>query len=167
MSAEHAKAADFAETDRIGELILEPAAAASPDLEQERRIAVYDLLEDNRFALGAAGATGPFKLRFGAEGAMLRLVAEDAAGATALTLERRCEELSEAVADYVALCSDYRDAVKRLAPSQIEKIDEARRELHLESAGLLAERLAPETRMDAPTARRLFTVLCALIGDES
>lgn len=157
---------EFAETDRIQELILDPAGAASPDLEQERRIAVYDLLEDNRFALGPGAPAGPYKLRFGAEGPSIRLTVEDAAGAPALSLERRSEELQEAVADYVALCADYRDAVKRLAPSQIEKIDEARRDLHLESAALLAERLAPEARMDAPTARRLFTVLCALTGEE-
>lgn len=166
MSGESSFAEDgFAAEDRILAIDIEDTGATSPDLDQERKVAAYDLVEESRLRLDQPVAQGPYRLRLGADGAQLRLSVADASGGAIASLSWPLGELREAVEDYVALCDDYRDAVRRLAPSQIEKIDEARREAHLEGAEALASLFAPAVRMDAQTARRFFTVLCAAVGD--
>ena len=157
--------ATFSESDRILSVDIEDTGAISADLDQERRVAVYDLVEESRFRLSEPAAPGPYKLKLGADRTELRLGLADEAGSQIANLVRPLGELREVVEDYVALCDDYRDAVRRLAPSQIEKIDEARREAHREGADALAALLSPAAEMDAQTARRFFTVLCAAVGD--
>ena len=158
-------AEQFSDTDRILSVDIEEGpGAVSADLEQERRVAIYDLIEESRFHLAEPDAAGPYRLRIGAEKDALRVAVAGESGDALGALSRPLGELAETVDDYVALCEDYRDAVRRLAPSQIEKIDEARREAHREGAEILAEALSPALRMDATTARRFFTVLCAARG---
>lgn len=161
---------EFGETDRILSVDLEETdETPPPELDQERRIAVFDLVEESRFALSGSAAIaqtagGPYRLRLGADGDILRLTVASAENAPLAEIKEPMGEIREAVVDYVALCDDYRAGVRKLAPSQIEKIDEARREAHLEGAEALAEALAPTVKMDDQTARRFFTVLCAAIG---
>lgn len=156
---------EFAETDRILSVeIEEGAGSGDADLEQERRVAAYDLAEEGRLRLSSADAVGPYRLRLAADRQSLNLTVLNDSEAVLETVSEPLGGLQEVVEDYVALCSDYRDAVRRLAPSQIEKIDEARRESHREGAAALASLLQPALRMDALTARRFFTVLCAAVG---
>ncbi|MEL6978066.1 MAG: UPF0262 family protein [Pseudomonadota bacterium] len=161
----------FGETSRILAVeVAEPAGGVSADLDQERRIAVFDLVEESRFLLQEPALPGPYSLKLAADATALRLSVTggpDAATSRTAEIVRPVAALRECVADYVALCADYRDAVRRLAPSQIEKIDEARREAHLEGGEALAAALGDAVAMDAQTARRFFTLICAVLGDEA
>ncbi len=135
--------------------------APSPELEQERRVAVFDLQEGSVFRL--PDAPGPYRLRLGVrEGrAVFRWQgAEGSAGEFALALAG----LAQAAKDYRTLCDSYAEAVKSLPPARIEEIDAARREIHGEAARQLQARLADRAEMDETTARRLFTLICALAG---
>lgn len=179
-------AAQFAETDRIAALDVEMGDAPPPshDIDQERRVAVYDLLEENRFRPVApeaeAAPPGPYRLRlicedrrivFELSGAASDGAATDGATADGVTADAPppplrfrlpLAPLKTLLADYFALCGSYFDAVKRLAPAQIEAIDQDRRALHDDASTRLREVLAPHVVMDQRTSRRLFTVLCAV-----
>ncbi|MEM6762095.1 MAG: UPF0262 family protein [Pseudomonadota bacterium] len=133
----------------------------SPEVEHERAIAVYDLLEDNFFEpVGAAG--GPFRLSLSiVENRLVFQVADerdDPVVAHILSLT----PLRKVVKDYFLICESYFTAIKRAAPAQIEAIDMGRRGVHDEGSRLLAERLEGKINMDHGTARRLFTLICAL-----
>lgn len=138
----------------------------TPEIEQERKVAMFDLLESNSFELperdGKPAATGPFRL--GLSIRQKRLVFEiaeensDAAGEFHLSLS----PFRQVVKDYFQICETYFDAVKSAAPSQIETIDMARRGIHDEGARILQERLEGKAQVDYDTARRLFTLICVL-----
>ncbi|GAB4148332.1 MAG: UPF0262 family protein [Sphingomonadales bacterium] len=135
------------------------------DVEQERRVAIYDLLEDNYFEPLMplpGGYAGPFRLRLRiAEGRL----AFDLANHEDQALETVVLALSpfrRLIRDYFAVCESYFQAIKSATPSQIEAIDMGRRGLHDEASYLLMERLAEKIRIDFPTARRLFTLICVL-----
>jgi uncharacterized protein (UPF0262 family) len=134
----------------------------SPEVEHERAVAIYDLLEDNRFApLGHDD--GPYDLRLSVEDRQ-RLVM-DIRAENGDQVERVAMSLTpfrRIVKDYFQICESYFDAIKRLTPSQIETIDMARRGLHNEGSEMLAERLRDKVDMDRDTARRLFTLICVL-----
>ncbi len=137
-------------------------ATPSPEMEQERRVAVFDLQEGSEFEL--AEAEGPYRLRIGMEEG--RSVFDwqtegGSAGRFALPLGG----LEQAAKDYRSLCESYVDAVKSLPPSRIEAVDAARREIHTEAARQLQARLAQHVRMDETTARRLFTLICAMTAE--
>ncbi len=133
----------------------------SPEVEQERAIAVYDLLEENRFRpLGAGG--GPYHLHLRIEENRLILDVRDTSDAPQATVALPLSPFRRVVRDYFLVCESYYDAIKRLSPSQIEAIDMGRRGLHNEGSTLLQERLLERVAMDLPTARRLFTLLCVL-----
>lgn len=158
----NAEAAAFADTDRLREISVDEAAAPPPEVDQERRVAIFDLVEANRFRL--AGAVGPYRLtiaRLGESAAGYMFHVEPADGAAR---EVRVEDpaLADASGEYLALCASYRDAVRTLPPSQIASADAERRAAHDEASELLRRALAPEIDMDAATARRLFTLCCAL-----
>ena len=134
----------------------------SPEAEQERAVAIYDILESNYFA-PTGDLAGPFHL-------YLRI--EDH---SRLVLDIRSEQdeslreiglpllpLRRLVRDYFQICESYYDAIKKLTPSQIETIDMARRGLHNEGSEILAERLKDSVEVDYETARRLFTLVCVL-----
>lgn len=141
-------------------------APPTPAIEQERRVAIFDLLEDNSFALpqreGRAVPAGPYRLALAIrEGRLVFDLATE-------TSERLGEfhlslgPFRQVVKDYFQICESYFDAVKRLPPSQIETIDMARRGIHNEGARVLQERLEGKAEVDTDTARRLFTLICVL-----
>lgn len=138
----------------------------TPEIEQERRVAIFDLLEENRFALpmrdGRAVPEGPYRLGLAIrEGRLVFEVAtedEVKVGEFHLSLG----PFRQVVKDYFQICESYFDAVKRLPPSQIEAIDMARRGIHNEGARVLQERLDGKAEVDLDTARRLFTLICVL-----
>jgi len=141
-------------------------ARATAEIEQERRVAIFDLLEDNAFALpvreGRMVHGGPYRLVLAIRDGRLvfDLAAEDATKLTEFILS--LGPFRQVVKDYFQICESYFDAVKRLPPSQIEAIDMARRGIHNEGARVLQERLEGKAEVDIDTARRLFTLICVL-----
>lgn len=140
--------------------------APTPEMEQERRVAVYDLLEDNSWVLppreGQTAPEGPFALRLAVRDGRLVFDIATEAGQKLAEFHLSFGPFRQAVKDYFQICASYFDAVKRLPPSQIEAIDMARRGIHNEGARILQERLAGKAEIDIDTARRLFTLVCVL-----
>jgi uncharacterized protein (UPF0262 family) len=130
------------------------------DVEQERRIAIFDLLEGNSFAV--AGHDGPYRVRLRVEEGRLaiELLGEDSAPYE--TVRMGLARFRRPVRDYFAICDSYFRAVRADGARGIEAIDMARRALHNEAAELLQECLAGKVEMDFNTARRLFTLICVL-----
>lgn len=135
------------------------------DIEHERRVAIYDLLEDNRFAPKIAmpdGYKGPYHVT-------LRM--EDNRLAIDLCTEER-QELSTIVLplspfrsiikEYFLICDSYYTAIKKSTPRKMEAIDMGRRSLHDDGSDMLCSRLADKVDIDFDTARRLFTLICVL-----
>ena len=133
----------------------------SAEVEQERAIAVYDLLEDNRFR-PRDGGEGPYHLRLSIEENRLIFDVRDTADAPRTQISLHLAPFRRVVKDYFQICESYYDAIKRLSPSQIEAIDMGRRGLHNEGSQMLRDRLDGRIAVDHPTARRLFTLLCVL-----
>ncbi|MBD3785744.1 MAG: UPF0262 family protein [Sphingomonadales bacterium] len=140
--------------------------APSPELEQERRVAVFDLLEDNSFAIpgrdGMAAPEGPFALTLAVRDGRLVFDTATEDGAKVAEFHLSFGPFRQAVKDYFQICQSYFEAVKKLPPGQIEAIDMARRGIHNEGARILQERLEGKAELDIDTARRLFTLVCAL-----
>ena len=138
----------------------------TPEVEQERKVAVFDLLEDNSFALvprdGQTPPEGPFSLKLAIRDRRLVIDIAAESGPQIAELQLALGPFRQVVKDYYQICGSYFDAVKRLPPSQIEAIDMARRGIHNEGARLLQERLDGKAQMDIDTARRLFTLVCVL-----
>ena len=134
-------------------------AAASRDQEQERQIAIFDLLEQNYFfPEGAEG--GPYDLRMGLLENRLLL---DIRGPN---YERRhilsLSPFRTLIKDYFMICDSYYQAIRNSTPQQIEALDMGRRGLHNEASELLRRRLDGKIATDVDTSRRLFTLICAL-----
>jgi uncharacterized protein (UPF0262 family) len=138
----------------------------TPEIEQERRVAIFDLLEENRFALpprdGREAPPGPYRLDLSIRDGRLvfDIATEDGEKVAAFHLS--LGPFRQVVKDYFQICESYFEAVKRLPPSQIEAIDMARRGIHNEGARVLQERLEGKAEVDTDTARRLFTLICVL-----
>ncbi|MTI10501.1 UPF0262 family protein [Curvivirga aplysinae] len=136
----------------------------SPEVEHERSVAIYDLLDMNRFRpVGEFADSGPFKLDLSIEDGsrlVFTLATEEIEELTWINLP--LSPFRRLIKDYFQICESYYDAIKRLSPSQIETIDMARRGLHNEGSDLLRERLDGKLEMDLQTARRLFTLICVL-----
>ena len=142
-------------------------APATPEMEQERRVAIFDLIEDNSFAVpgrdGADAPEGPFVLELCIREGRLVFDVETEAAEKVAEFHLSLGPFRQVVKDYFQICQSYFDAVKRLPPAQIEAIDMARRGIHNEGARTLQERLEGKATLDIDTARRLFTLICALI----
>jgi uncharacterized protein (UPF0262 family) len=140
--------------------------APTPEMEQERRVAVFDLLEDNSFTLPARDdrpvPPGPYRLTLAVREKRLVVDIAQEDGAKAAEFHLSLGPFRQVVKDYFQICDSYFDAVKRLPPSQIEAIDMARRGIHNEGARILVERLEGKAEVDIDTARRLFTLICVL-----
>lgn len=135
------------------------------DVEQERRIAIFDLLEDNSFQPQreyADNYAGPYMLDLAVEEGRLVLALSREDGSPLETLILSLGTLRRPIKDYFAICDSYFDAIRNAAPSQIETVDMARRGIHNDAAELLKERLGGKIEVDFNTARRLFTLICAL-----
>ena len=135
----------------------------TPEIEQERAVAIFDLLEDNSFALLRADAPeGPYRMHLSIRERRLVLAVSTEAAAAAGEIILSLGPFRQVVKDYWQICEAYFDAVKKLPPGQIEAIDMARRGIHDEGARILAERLEGKAEVDKDTARRLFTLICVL-----
>jgi uncharacterized protein (UPF0262 family) len=154
----------MADTDqRIAKITLDERSVVrrNADIEHERAVAVFDLLEENSFA-PVSPANGPFHLHLGIE--ENRLVF-DIRATDETPIERMLLPLSpfrSVVKDYFLVCESYYQAIRTASPSRIEAIDMGRRALHNEGSEVLRERLADRVAIDLGTARRLFTLLCVL-----
>ena len=142
----------------------ESIGRSSPDVEHERAVAIFDLIEENTFEpLGHPG--GPYRLKLSlvnAKQLVFAISTENGEDVTthilSLTPFRRI------VKDYFMICESYYAAIKKLSPSQIEALDMGRRGLHNEGSEVLRERLSGKIDVDFDTARRLFTLICALLA---
>jgi uncharacterized protein (UPF0262 family) len=133
----------------------------SADQEHERAIAIYDLLEENSFALvGHDG--GPYALLISLVDAKLVFEIQDAQGVCLITHILSLTPFKRILKDYFMICESYYAAIRHATPSRIEAIDMGRRGLHNEGAQLLAERLKGKIETDQDTARRIFTLITAL-----
>jgi uncharacterized protein (UPF0262 family) len=133
----------------------------SREVEHERQVAVFDLLERNAFAL-KGGFAGPYVVELSLRDANLvfRIEAENGGETTELVLSMR--PFRRLIKDYFLICGSYFEAIKTASPSRIEAIDMGRRGLHNEGAEKLADALAGKVELDDETARRLFTLVCVL-----
>ena len=133
----------------------------SPDVEHERAVAIYDLLEENHFA-PVGDYQGPYHLHLGIEENRLQFhinsEADEPLGRVTLPLS----PFRRIVKDYFTVCETYYEAIKTASPSRIEAIDMGRRGLHNEGSELLRERLDGKIAIDFDTARRIFTLICVL-----
>jgi uncharacterized protein (UPF0262 family) len=131
------------------------------DVEHEREVAIFDLLENNSFALeGHAG--GPYTLHLSLAENRLVFAVADPDGAPLTHVMLSLSPFRRLVKDYFLMCESYYQAIKTAPPSRIEAIDMGRRGLHDEGSRLLMERLKGKINTDIATARRLFTLICAL-----
>ena len=141
-------------------------APPTPEIEQERRVAVFDLLEENSFVVpardGRAVPEGPYRLHLAIRERRLVFDVQTEDGEAAAEFHLALGPFRQVVKDYFQICESYFDAVKKLPPSQIEAIDMARRGIHNEGARVLQERLEGKAEVDTDTARRLFTLICVL-----
>lgn len=138
----------------------------TPEIEQERKVALFDLLEENAFDLpvrdGRQVAPGPYKLGLAIRDKRLVFAVDTETGTRAAEFHLSLGPFRQVVKDYFQICESYFDAVKTLPPAQIETIDMARRGIHNEGARVLQERLDGKAVIDDATARRLFTLVCVL-----
>jgi uncharacterized protein (UPF0262 family) len=137
----------------------------SADIEQERRIAIYDLLEDNHFApqrVHADGYAGPYKLHISVEEGRLALSIKRADDTPLETIVLGLARFRRPIRDYFAICDSYYQAIRNATPAQIETVDMARRGIHNDAAELLRTALEGKIDVDFDTARRLFTLICVL-----
>ena len=150
-------------TQRIAELTLDERTVVrrSADIEHERRVAIFDLLEENHFAPLGLGQ-GPYHLHLAIEENRLVMHINDTADAPLEKLVLPVSSYRRLIKDYFTVCESYFEAIKRSSPSQIEAIDMGRRALHDEGSEMLREQLAGKVEIDFDTARRLFTLLCVL-----
>ncbi len=130
------------------------------DVEHERRVAIFDLLEGNYFA--PAGHEGPFRILLRVEDNRLAIDLKDSEGRPLDTIRLGLARFRRPIRDYFAICDSYYKAVRSDTPHRIEAIDMARRAVHNEAAELLKECLEGKIDLDFDTARRLFTLICVL-----
>lgn len=133
----------------------------SPQVEHERKVAIFDLLEQNYFAPDV-DVDGPYTLNLSIKDNRLILDIGDEAAKPLTKISLPVAPFRGIVRDYFMICESYYDAIKKSSPSQIEALDMGRRAVHNEGSELLKERLESKVEIDMETARRLFTLLCVL-----
>lgn len=138
----------------------------TPEIEQERKVAMFDLIEENSFDLpvreGREIPDGPYHLGLAIRDKRLVFDVNTEAGEKAAEFHLSLSPFRQVVKDYYQICESYFNAVKTMPPSQIETIDMARRGIHNEGSRVLQERLEGKAEIDTDTARRLFTLICVL-----
>ena len=134
---------------------------SNPDVEHERAVAIYDLLEENSF-LPMGRDAGEFTLHLAIADNRLVLDIRQPDGAPVVAHYLSLTPLRRIVKDYFMICDSYYQAIRTASPTQIEAIDMGRRGLHNEGSELLTERLRDKIGMDVDTARRLFTLITVL-----
>jgi uncharacterized protein (UPF0262 family) len=139
--------------------------ARNADIEQERRVAMFDLIEENTFRplrASAAGHEGPYRLRLSVQDGRLAMEVSDEQGQLLELLILALGRLKRPIREYFAICDSYYQAIRKASAGEIETIDMARRGIHNHAAELLLERLEGKVETDFATARRLFTLICVL-----
>ena len=138
----------------------------TPEIDQERKLAIFDLLESNSFSLPIKGdeelAQGPYRLKISIKDRRLVFNVTTESKFKAAEFRLSLGPFRQVVKDYFQICESYFEAVKTLPTIQIETIDMARRGIHNEGARVLQERLEGKALIDDQTARRLFTLICVL-----
>ena len=134
---------------------------SNPNIAHERQVAIYDILDANSFAVEGRD-DGPYKLTLGiAEDRLVFSIGNEIAD-TVVTHMLSLSPLRRLLKDYFIVCDSYYGAIRSAPPSRIQSIDMGRRALHDEGSRILAERLKGKVKLDHDTARRLFTLVCAL-----
>lgn len=153
----------FSESDRLIDLSLDQTIGRStPDVEHERAVAIFDLLEDNRFKPIGDDGQGPYVLKLSVvEGKLVFSITREN-GDDVATHILSLGPFKRIVRDYYMICESYYEAIKTAAPGQIETIDMARRGVHNDGSETLQTRLEGKIEVDFDTARRLFTLICVL-----
>ncbi len=155
------------DTRRISDIALDEATILwrNADVEQERRVAIYDLIEENSFEpvrSAERGLTGPWKLHLSVSEGRLQMAIRDGNDEPAETLLLGLAAFRRPVREYFAICDSYYQAIRKASAQEIETIDMARRAIHDRAARQLLERLEGKVETDFATARRLFTLICVL-----
>ena len=148
---------------RIADIFLDEKSVVnrSAQVDHERKVAIYDLLEENHFQ-PSGDYTGPFNLHLSIAENRMVFDVRDIENNELVRFTQPLSPLRSIVKDYFMVCDSYFKAIKSSSPSQIEAIDMGRRGLHNEGADILKERLAEKVGIDTDTARRLFTLICVL-----
>ena len=151
------------ERDRLAAVRLDEASIApgNPDQEHERAIAIFDILEENRFVLPGKDG-GPYALVLGLVENKLSFAIATESGEPVMTHLLSLTPFRRVIRDYEMICESYFSAIRTASPTQIEAIDMGRRGLHNEASDLLRQRLEGKVDVDHDTARRLFTLIFAL-----
>lgn len=147
---------------RLCDVVLdETIGRSTPDVEHERSVAIFDLIEENVFEpMGHTG--GPYRLNLSLIDAKLVFAISTEAGEPVATHILSLTPFRRIVKDYFMICESYYQAIRSSTPSQIEAIDMGRRGIHNEGSQTLMDRLSGKIAMDFDTARRLFTLVCVL-----
>jgi uncharacterized protein (UPF0262 family) len=140
----------------------ESIGRSNPDVEHERKIAIYDLLEQNIFAPDGYEDEGPFTLHLSINGTRLVFDIRREDGTPVIAHLFSLTPLRRIVKDYYLICDSYYQAIRTATPDKIEAIDMGRRGIHNEGSRILMERLKGKVKLDIDTARRLFTLICVL-----
>jgi uncharacterized protein (UPF0262 family) len=140
----------------------ESIGRSTPDVEHERAVAIFDLIEENSFQPVGDEAGGPYVLKLSLAESRLIFAISREDGGDVVTHILSLTPFRRIVKDYFLICESYYDAIRSSTPSQIEAIDMGRRGLHNEGSQTLLDRLAGKIEMDFATARRLFTLVCVL-----
>jgi len=148
---------------RIAKIFLDEQTVVnrSPQVEHERKVAIYDLLENNHFSL-VGGPQGPYVLRLSIEENRLAFDVRDINDQPIKRFMLALSPFRSIVREYLMVCDSYYKAITTSSPSQIEAIDMGRRGLHNDGSEVLEERLKGKADLDHNTARRLFTLVCVL-----
>ncbi|MHB0952515.1 MAG: UPF0262 family protein [Allorhizobium sp.] len=147
---------------RLCDVVLdETIGRSTPDVEHERAVAIFDLIEENSFEpVGHPG--GPYTLNLSLVESKLVFGIRTQAGEDVATHILSLTPFRRIIKDYFMICESYYEAIRSSTPSQIEAIDMGRRGIHNEGSQTLMDRLAGKIKMDFDTARRLFTLVCVL-----
>ena len=135
---------------------------STPDVEHERAVAIFDLIEENSFLPVGDTGSGPYRLRLSLVDSRLVFAIARVGGEAVVTHMLSLTPFRRVVKDYFMICESYYDAIRSSTPSQIEAIDMGRRGLHNEGSQTLMDRLSGKIEVDFDTARRLFTLVCVL-----
>ncbi|MHC1550067.1 UPF0262 family protein [Phyllobacterium sp. K27] len=154
MTASDARLVDVELDDTIGR--------STPDVEHERAVAIFDLIEENSFRPVSDEGAGPYKLKISLVESRLIFAISRESGDDVVTHILSLTPLRKVIKDYFLICESYYDAIRSSSPSKIEAIDMGRRGLHNEGSRALMDRLGGKIEVDFDTARRLFTLVCVL-----
>jgi uncharacterized protein (UPF0262 family) len=148
---------------RLSDVLLDDTIGRStPDVEHERAVAIYDLIEENSFQPVGDGNGGPYKLKLSLVESRLVFSVSREDASPVITHILSLTPFRRVIKDYFLICESYYEAIRTSTPSQIEAIDMGRRGIHNEGSETLRERLSGKIDVDFDTARRLFTLICVL-----